>query len=140
MASQDTLHDSRFTTVRVLSATPQTSDTQTLRLGIYFPYKAGQSVQVVIPGDPKKRYYSISSSPTEKDYIDITIKAEPGTVLFQSLFNIRPGGSIELSGPYGSFTIPDGMTGPFYFLAAGSGITPFRSMSKYLLDTQVQAD
>src|SRR5476649_2587085 len=126
MSERDTLHDSHFTSVPVISVTPQTYDTQTLRLGIYFPYKAGQSIQVILPGDPKKRYYSMSSSPTEKGHIDITIKAEPGNALYESLFNILPGKSIEVSQPLGSFTIPEEMTGPFYFLAAGSGVTPFR--------------
>ncbi len=132
--------ETAFQSVPVLEVIPQTSDTQTLRLGTTFPYKAGQSIQVQIPGDPKKRYYSISSSPTEKGHIDITIKAQRGTPLFQSLFSIKSGGSIAISGPLGSFTIPEGLAGPFYFLAAGSGVTPFRSMAKFLMDTQSQAE
>ena len=127
-------------TVTVQNVLPQTPNTQTLRLNASFSYKAGQSIQILIPGDPKKRYYSISSSPTEKRYVDITIKAEQGTYLFQSLFSLKPGSSVEIQGPLGSFTIPEGLKGPFYFLAAGSGVTPFRSMSKYLLDTRTPGD
>lgn len=119
---------------------PQTPDTQTLRLNAALEYKPGQSIQVLIPGDPKKRYYSISSSPTEKDHIDITIKAEPGTPLFKSLFSLNPGSPIDIHGPLGAFTIPEGLAGPYYFLAAGSGVTPFRSMVKYVLDTQAQTE
>lgn len=125
-----------FRSVPLISATPQTPDTQTLRLETYFPYKSGQSLQLILPGDPKKRYYSISSSPTERRYVDVTIKAQPGTPLFESLFNIKPGSMMQVSGPYGSFTLPEDITGHFYFLAAGSGVAPFRSMVKFLLDTQ----
>ena len=61
-------------TVSVVDILPETSDTQTFRLSGPLNYKAGQAVGLVIPGDPKKRYYSLSSSPTEKGYLSVTIK------------------------------------------------------------------
>src|SRR6185295_15487588 len=89
------------------------------------------------PDDPKKRYYSLSSSPTEKDYMAITIKSDDRTrPLYGSLFRLNKGSEVEITGPYGSMTLPEPLEGPFYFLAAGSGVTPFRSMLKYIFDVQ----
>ena len=124
-------------TVSVQQIIPETPDTQTFRLGAQLNYKAGQAVGLVIPGDPKKRYYSMSSSPTEKGYISLTIKTDDKTrALFQSLFTLKSGSPVEITGPMGSFTLPDTLEGPYIFLAGGSGVTPFRSMIKYVLDTR----
>src|SRR4029077_921745 len=99
---------------------PQTPDTQTLRLGISLDFKPGQAVAVVFPGDPKKRYYSISSSPTETGHIDITVKAERGTPLFAQLFSLEPGTKLEVSAPMGSFLLPEKIEGSYCFLAGGT--------------------
>jgi glycine betaine catabolism B len=124
-------------TVPVVDIIQETIDTQTFRFGGYFPYKAGQAIALTIPGDPKKRFYSLSSSPTEKDHLAITIKADrTNLALYGSLFSLKKGSQVEVAGPLGSFTLPDDLKGPFYFLGAGSGVTPFRSMIKFLQDTQ----
>jgi ferredoxin-NADP reductase len=116
---------------------PETPDTQTFRFDAQLEFKAGQAIALVIPGDPKKRFYSMSSSPTEKGSIAITIKADDKTrPLFGSLFSLKPGSPVDIEGPVGSFALPDTLEGPFYFLAGGSGVTPFRSMIKYILDTR----
>lgn len=123
-------------TVPVVEIIPETPDTQTLRLGTYFPYKAGQAISLLIPGDPKKRYYTISSSPTEKGRIDITIKADRENKLYESLFSLKKGAQVDIEGPMGSFTLQEPLEGPYYFLAGGSGVTPFRAMIKFIQDTR----
>ncbi len=130
----------RGLTVPVVDIIPETPDIQTFRLGTYFPYKAGQAISLLIPGDPKKRYYSLSSSPTEKDHIDITIKADREQTLYGSLFSLKKGAQVEIAGPMGSFTLPERLQGPYYFLAGGSGVTPFRAMIKFILDTQLATE
>jgi len=112
----------------------ETPDTQTFRLGTYFDYKPGQAISLEIPGDPKKRYYSLSSSPTEKGHIDVTIKAGRDKPLYGDLFSLKIGAPVEMAGPMGKFSLPEPLTGPYIFLAAGSGVTPFRSMIKFILD------
>lgn len=121
----------------ILDIVPETPNTQTYRLKASFPYKAGQSICLEIPGDPKKRFYSLSSSPSEKGYIAVTIKVgDPGEKLFDSVFKLNKGTTVNVTGPYGSMTLTDPLQGPFYFLAAGSGVTPFRAMVKYIADVQ----
>jgi ferredoxin-NADP reductase len=127
-------------TTKLIQVIPETPDIQTLRLERPFDYKAGQAVQITLPGDPKKRFYSISSSPTEKDHLDLTIKADQGSVLYASLFELKKGSPVEIVGPMGKFTLPDALEGPYYFLTGGSGVTPFRSMIKFILDTRPATD
>src|SRR6185436_460107 len=103
--------------VKVLDIIPETSEIQTFRLEPSLPYKSGQSLSLLIPGDPKKRYYSISSSPTEKGHIAITIKADGDNLkLYGSLFSLNKGSQVDITGPYGSMCLPDKLEGPYYFL------------------------
>jgi ferredoxin-NADP reductase len=119
---------------KLIAVIPETPDVQTLRLERPFDYKPGQAAQITFPGDPKKRFYSISSSPTESDRLDLTIKSEQGSPLYASLFQLKNGSLIEVAGPMGKFCLPEPLQGPYYFLAGGSGVTPFRSMIKFILD------
>jgi NAD(P)H-flavin reductase len=44
-----------------------------------------------------------------------------------------PGQEVQVSGPWGDFTLDKNETRPLVFIAGGIGITPFRSMIKYFL-------
>jgi len=125
----------------LLSVTPQTPSIHTLRFDVPLKFIPGQSVQVTFPGDTKKRYYSISSSPTEGPFVEITVKSEPGSPVGTALSSLKKGDSLEFDGPLGgSLSLPDPVSGPIAFVAAGTGVTPFRSMIRYLIDDSVPAD
>src|SRR5882672_9347991 len=98
-------------TAKLIAVIPETPEVQTLRLERPFDFKAGQAVQVTLPGDPKKRFYSISSSPTETDRMDLTIKSQQGSPLYASLFRLKKGTPIELVGPMGKFSLPENPSG-----------------------------
>ena len=117
----------------------QSADVWTLWLKAYFPYHAGQSIAIFFPNDVKKRYYSLCSSPTETGHLAITVKLDPAQALAPLFSRLKNGDTVRIEGPFGKFTLPEAMQGPFYFLAGGSGIAPFRSMIKYLFDTGVPA-
>src|SRR5205823_786456 len=92
---------SALPSVALRTATIQTRETSTLRLDLPLKFKPGQSVAVTFPGDPKKRYYSISSSPTEGQFIEITVKAEAGSALAKTLEQLKRGDLLEIEGPTG---------------------------------------
>ena len=73
------------------SVTPETPAIHTLRLDVPFKFKPGQLVQVLFPGELKKRFYSISSSPTEgpKLAIAITVKSEIGSTLDKAIRGLK---------------------------------------------------
>lgn len=87
-----------------------------------------------------KRYFTIASSPTEKDILLATkISSKPSTFK-QNLKNLEKGKEISVSKPQGDFVLPQNIEQKLVFIAGGIGITPFRSMIKYLIDKGLKRD
>lgn len=84
--------------------------------------------------DPRgaTRHFTISSSPTETGYIQFTTRIREGSGYKKTLDTLPIGAEIEGDGPNGTFILGDDEAGPHIFLAGGIGITPFRSMIKYV--------
>ena len=83
-----------------------------------------------------RRYFTLASSPTE-DTIRLGVKFYPhSSTLKQSLLSMRPHDEILASHLAGDFVLPDDPRQKCVFIAGGIGITPFRSMVQYLLDTR----
>ena len=100
-----------------------------------FSYKAGQFMFVAVKGGQEllKKPFSISSSPTEPEFIEFTKKLtdHPFSI---ALMNTKVGEWASLDGPYGSFTF-EGEFEDVGMLSGGVGITPLRSICKYCTDT-----
>lgn len=123
--------------VRTLTA--ETQGVVTVRLDAPLVFKPGQAVAVTLPGD-KKRFFSISSSPTEGRFLDLTIQYQEGHPLAAALKSLKRGDEIELEGPHGGvFGLPAPIPPVLIFIAAGIGIAPFRSLVKSLLDGQTES-
>lgn len=92
-------------------------------------------IRLDVPEDPRKglRTFTIASSPTEADAL-ITTRIRSGSPFKQRLAALRPGDAVEARGPMGRFTLPEG-DAPLLLVAGGIGVTPFRSMIKYAIDT-----
>jgi len=87
-----------------------------------------------------RRYLTLASSPTEQD-IRIGIKFEdPPSSYKRNLFNMNADQKIVASQLIGDFTMPKDPTKKLVFIAGGIGITPFRSMIKYLKDRNERRD
>lgn len=56
------------------------------------------------------------------------------------MLNMRPGQKIVASQLAGDFTLPGDLKEKLVFIAGGIGITPFRSMVKYLIDKNEKRD
>jgi glycine betaine catabolism B len=103
-------------------------------------YTAGQFTELYLPhtADDRgiRRWFTISSSPTEP-LIGITTKSagEAGSTYKKLLFGMQPGTPLQLADPMGDFVLPKDMSIPLVFIAIGMGVTPVRSMVKYLCDT-----
>ncbi|MEA1961430.1 MAG: FAD-binding oxidoreductase [Bacillota bacterium] len=129
-------------TLEVSAIIEETSSCKTLRLvspnGYLPPFQAGQYINlfVEIDGVRTSRPYSISSSPRQRAYYDITVRRiETGFVSDYLLDNVRAGDQFISSGPAGNFYY-----NPLYhgkdlvLLAGGSGVTPFMSMIREAVD------
>ncbi len=89
-------------------------------------YRAGQFITVYLPrsGAPEGRAYSLSSAPSEPT-LDITVKAIGA--FSRRLCAVRVGDTVAASKPLGYF-YTESSTSALVMLAAGIGISPFRSV------------
>jgi len=122
----------------------QTHDTKTLRFQIpkerQLRAKPGQflTFQWTIDGQRVTRSYTISSSPTHENYVEITPKRmENGCVSIFLNERAKPGLAVEASGPYGRFYFDETLHKSIVLIAAGSGITPMISMLRYIDDLEL---
>lgn len=107
--------------------------------GKIFSYKPGQFGFLRIFGkniNPEEHPFSFSSSPSNKEYVEVTIK-ELGDYTSQ-IKNIEKGSKVFIDGPYGNFSYlnhrgEDGVI----LLAGGVGITPALSILRYIYKNDI---
>ena len=101
-----------------------------------FDYKAGQwmYVNIKIEGATKMHHFTITSSPTE-DYLMFTKKITDSPYS-QALDKMKGDEWFRLWGPYGDFHF-SGEYPKLGFLSGGIGITPLRSMLRYIADKKL---
>lgn len=110
-----------------------------------FDFQPGQFLRWNLPhsdADERgvKRFFTISSSPTEGEvWIATRINAEKSSTFKKALLKLNPGDVLFAEGPKGDFVLPQPLV-PMVFIAGGIGITPFRSMLKYLWDSKKTID
>lgn len=108
-----------------------------------FDYKPGQFMTFVleINGEQVCRSYTLSSSPSRPYSLMVTIKRVAGGLVSNYLIDhLQPGQRVRVLPPMGQFNLVDIPATKYLFLSAGCGITPMYSMSRYLTDTQIDAD
>lgn len=105
-------------------------------------YSAGQYIEMTLPHknpDDRgiKRWFTLSSSPTDKPLISITTKFAAKPSSFKTkLRQLNPGDEVTISSPMGDFILPKDSLIPLVFVAGGIGITPFHSIVKFLEDSK----
>lgn len=130
--------------LQVINILPETGNAKTFvmkPLGGWQPqYKPGQFITLVFDTryGEKRRSYSVSSSVALDEPLSITIKkVDNGEFSRFLLSHAKVGDILYASGITGFFLLPGAMDGTeqFFFLAAGSGITPCYPLIKTLLQT-----
>ncbi len=105
-------------------------------------YEAGQYIEMSLPHEHPddrgiKRWFTLSSSPSDAPLVSITTKfAEKSSSFKFALHALKVGDSVHLTGPFGDFVLPIDSARPLVFVAGGIGITPFHSIIKFLYDTK----
>lgn len=105
----------------------------------------GQYTEVTLPhanpderGD--KRWFTVYSSPTE-DSLAITTKINSESSSFKkALLDLNIDTELNFAEPMGDFILPIDKSLPLVFIAGGIGVTPFRSIIKWLSDKNESRD
>ena len=135
--------------LRVAAIFQETPTVKTFRLmerghgDIPFTFMPGQflSFTAEIKGKRFRRSYTIASSPTQRDYVEVTVKREDhGAESRQLHDNVTTGDLIEISGPLGVFTFTGNESESIVLIAGGVGITPMMSVIRYLTDRSYPGD
>ena len=96
-----------------------------------FEHMPGQCAMVSVPGVGESMF-SITSSPTNKDYMEFSIK-KCGCVT-EVIHSLEVGQQITVRGPYGrNFPVEEDFKGKdLLFIAGGIGLAPLRSVINYV--------
>ena len=108
-----------------------------------FTFTPGQFLNVAfsIGGARMNRSYSISSSPTRREYVDLTVKREPRGAVSRHIDDLlKVGNEIEAGGPVGRFTFTGTEAQSIVLIAGGVGITPMMSIARYLSERSWPGD
>jgi ferredoxin-NADP reductase/Na+-translocating ferredoxin:NAD+ oxidoreductase RnfD subunit len=105
-------------------------------------YQPGQYVEWTLPHERpdtrgNRRFFTLASSPTES-LIKLEIKtyADKVSTFKQALLSLHEGDTLSVSSLAGDFTLPARQQVKIVGIAGGIGVTPFRSMAQYRIDTQ----
>tara|TARA_R110001583_G_scaffold186189_3_gene346829 strand:+ start:4879 stop:6933 length:2055 start_codon:yes stop_codon:yes gene_type:complete len=129
--------------VKVIGIFSETHDVKTFRLAatdgsnLPFNYEPGQFVtfSLSIPNQAKvtKRSYTIASSPTERDYFEVTIKREEQGVVSRFMHDqVSVGDELTIKAPSGKFYFNGSGEDSVVLISGGVGITPMMSAVRYL--------
>lgn len=114
-------------------------------LGRPLKYRAGQYMEWTLPhGQPdsrgNRRYFTLASSPTEPN-LRIGVKFYDQSSTFKQAMLGLDGDTLLAAGSLrGDFVLPSDDSQKLAFIAGGIGITPFRSMLKFLVDKRQSRD
>ncbi|HVW82537.1 MAG TPA: RnfABCDGE type electron transport complex subunit D [Candidatus Paceibacterota bacterium] len=110
-----------------------------------FTFKPGQYMEWTLshkyPDDRgNRRYFTLASSPTASE-VRLGVKFyNPSSTFKRALAALTESKTISVSHLAGGFVLPRKKETKLVFIAGGIGITPFRSMIEYLLDSRERRD
>ena len=137
--------------MRVVGIFNETHDVKTFRLAqpngnqLPFGYEPGQFVtfSLSIPGQEKKtkRSYTIASSPSQRDYMEVTIKREEHGLVSRYMHDsVEIDDLLEIKAPNGQFYFNGIASNSIVLISGGVGITPMMSAVRYLTAQCWQGD
>lgn len=109
-----------------------------------FDFLPGQFLQVEVvsaDGVRAKRSYTIASSPTQRAYVELTVKREAQGAVSRHLHDdVKQGDLVRIAGPFGHFIFTGTDADSIVLIAGGVGITPMMSVLRFLTDTAWAGD
>jgi ferredoxin-NADP reductase len=110
--------------------------------GADLDYRPGQYFWVELLDPPyedeqgSRRHITAVTSPSERGVIGLCTRLRD-SAFKRSLAELPLGAEVEIEPPKGTFVLPEESSRPLVFVAGGIGITPFRSMLRYIQDQRL---
>jgi len=128
----------------VVSKDPVTHDMRYLVLRLLEPreikFFPGQYVDIAIPGTEATRSFSMANtSSREGGQLEFVIKVYPDG-LFSHLLDTRlaVGDQLNLTGPFGVFTLREGQDADLIFVGGGAGMAPILSLLRSMAERGIR--
>ena len=107
-------------------------------------FTAGQYLEITVPHSHPdsrgvRRYFTIASSPAEKELLITSRFSSSGSTFKQVLQMLTAGARIAMHSIAGDFVLPKKPAAGYVFIAGGIGITPFRSIINQLIEKSDRA-
>jgi len=118
--------------LKLIKITDETPDVKAFRFETKEPinYLPGQFFMVRFEDDPKlQRAYSISSTPTQKNYIEIAVRLVG--VFTHKLFKAKINDYLIFKGPFGKLVFTEEMKDNLIMISGGCGLPAFMGIIRY---------
>jgi propane monooxygenase reductase component len=134
----------RTVSSRVTAIEPLTHDIRLLRIAVEddepFAFKPGQYVDIAIPGDgDEHRSFSMANLAAEPGELEFMIKCYPGG-RFSGLLDgeLAVGDTLDVTGPYGVFTLRTSSPRRIVFIGGGAGMAPILCLLRSMAEAGVE--
>jgi len=111
---------------------PLTHDIKRLVLQLVEPkelrFRAGQYVDIGIPGSEEHRSYSMANTPATNEHLEFILKVFPGGRFSSLLDESFVGTALEVTGPYGSCVLRENSARDVVLIGGGAGMAPLWSL------------
>ncbi len=128
----------------VVSNDPVTHDMRHLVLKLVEPTEVrffpGQYVDLAIPGTDEVRSFSMANiSSSQSGQLEFVIKVYPDGLFSGFLADrLQVGDRLDLTGPFGVFTLREGYESDLIFVGGGAGMAPILSLLRSMVDKGIE--
>ena len=132
------------TTAEVVANDPVTHDMRHLVLRLDdpsgFKYFPGQYVDISVPGTDEVRSFSMANTTCREDgKLEFVIKVYPDGLFSHFLDSeVSVGDRLELTGPYGVFTLREGHDEDIVFVGGGAGMAPILALLRSMAERGIK--
>ncbi|HZD67317.1 MAG TPA: 2Fe-2S iron-sulfur cluster binding domain-containing protein, partial [Acidimicrobiales bacterium] len=98
-------------------------------------FKAGQYVDITIPGTGRTRSFSMANTPATTGRLEFLIKIYPDGAFSHLLDDqLRPGDELAVKGPYGMCTLREASSRDLVLVGGGAGMAPLLGLVRQLAE------
>lgn len=138
LIAEDLLQAKEYRT-RILQITDLTHDIKQVAMQLSEPaeinFKPGQYVQFRIPQADEFRAYSVASSPSQKNVIELIVRRVAGGLCSTYIHEVLDvDDEITITGPYGDFYLREDSSREIVCIGGGCGMAPIRSIILHLAE------